>query len=115
MKAAHPLTRMNVLCDLFGISRQAWYQHKGHEGQKALEHEIVIKMVKAFRVKQPKVGSRKLLIHLQQTLEFNGIKMGQDALFSLLRSCNLLVRRRRRKAITTDSDHPFHKYPNIIK
>lgn len=43
------------------------------------------------------------------------IKMGRDALFTLLASNNLLVKRRIRRISTTDSFHRFKKYPNIIR
>lgn len=115
MKATHPRVSVDELCELFGYSRQAWYAHKKHEGQKALQEEIVIQLVKGFRKKQPKVGTRKLLIHLQESLESNGIKMGRDALFDLLGREKLLIRRRKKKVVTTDSDHPYRKYPNLIK
>lgn len=44
-----------------------------------------------------------------------GIKMGRDALFDLLAANNLLVRKRKRRMITTFSRHRFRKYPNLIK
>ncbi len=43
------------------------------------------------------------------------IGIGRDAFFSVLREYGLLVRIRRRRAITTDSYHPYRKYPNLIK
>jgi len=45
----------------------------------------------------------------------NGIKMGRDKLFSLLREHGLLVKPRRRRMRTTDSNHVYRKYPNLIK
>lgn len=41
--------------------------------------------------------------------------MGRDAFFDLLAANRLLIRRRRRKVITTFSRHRFRKYPNLIK
>ncbi|MFD1145404.1 IS3 family transposase [Larkinella insperata] len=43
------------------------------------------------------------------------MKMGRDAFFDLLAANRLLIRRRRRKVITTFSRHRFRKYPNLIK
>jgi transposase InsO family protein len=44
------------------------------------------------------------------------IIIGRDAFFDLLSECNLLVRKRkRRKPITTFSDHWMRKYPNLIE
>ncbi|MFN9370952.1 MAG: IS3 family transposase [Planctomycetaceae bacterium] len=115
MRADHPGEPMGRLCKLLGCSRQNWYKHKKHESKKALELEIVVQMVKEWRIKQPKVGTRKLMIHLREGLERNGIKIGRDALFALLDSRGLLVRRRKKKAVTTDSNHPYRKYPNLVK
>lgn len=115
MKAAHPGVSREKLCALFGISRQAYHQHRERASAAALEADIVLQEVRALRKDQRRAGTRKLLVHLQDVLERHGIKMGRDALFNLLREHNLLVRRRRRKAKTTDSSHPWHKYPNLIK
>jgi transposase InsO family protein len=41
--------------------------------------------------------------------------MGRDGLFNLLDRYGLLLRHRRRKAATTDSNHPYQKYPNLIR
>ena len=63
----------------------------------------------------PKTGTRKLLCHIQNKLIENNIKMGRDALFNLLRSNGLLVRKTKRFHITTDSKHFFYKSPNLLK
>jgi len=77
---------------------------------------IVIKKVKEIRQQMPRIGTRKLHYLLADTLQEHGISIGRDKLFDLLADYGLMVRRRkRRKAITTDSDHPFHKYPNLIR
>lgn len=41
--------------------------------------------------------------------------MGRDEFFNLLRRHGLLVRKRKFRAVTTDSFHWLHKYPNLIK
>ena len=43
------------------------------------------------------------------------IKMGRDALFDLMASEQMLVQRRKRKHITTNSNHWYKKYPNLIR
>jgi len=45
----------------------------------------------------------------------NGIKMGRDKFFVLLREHGLLVKPRRRRVRTTDSNHVYRKYSNLIK
>ena len=64
----------------------------------------------------PRIGTRKLYFLLGHALEQHRISIGRDKLFDLLDAHGLLVRRRKRKRInTTDSRHPFRRYPNIIR
>jgi len=64
----------------------------------------------------PRIGTRKLHYMLQEKLGLHGITAGRDKLFDLLADYGLLVRRRKRKRVfTTNSSHPFKKYPNLIK
>jgi transposase InsO family protein len=103
------------MCWLFGISRQAYYKHFDRTEQKQKEEAMVIELVDQIRKIHPRIGGRKLYYLLQQPLQEHGIQLGRDALFSLLRNNCLLIRRRRRKTITTWSNHPFRKYPNLIR
>ena len=64
----------------------------------------------------PRIGTRKLYHMLGTVLEEHQIRIGRDKLFDLLEDHGLLVRRRkRRKVSTTDSNHPFMRYPNLTK
>jgi len=77
---------------------------------------IVIEMVHQIRTTQKRVGTRRIAEMLKSPLSQHGIKIGRDKLFALLASNNLLIRQRKRKRPnTTDSNHPFRKYPNLIK
>lgn len=98
-----------------GHSRQAYYKsrHKEHERQQQACQ--VVSMVTALRVRQPKLGTRKLHHVLGQPLREAGIKAGRDALFDILRSARMLVRPRRAYHKTTDSHHRFRRHPNLLK
>jgi len=48
-------------------------------------------------------------------LATHNLRIGRDYLFDLLDSYKLLIRRRKRKAITTDSRHWMHKYGNLVR
>jgi transposase InsO family protein len=53
---------------------------------------------------------------LSVTLQQHQISIGRDKLFDLLSEYGLVVRRRKRKRVhTTDSNHRFKKYPNLIR
>ncbi|MCU7552362.1 IS3 family transposase [Chitinophagaceae bacterium LB-8] len=105
---------MKVICGLFGKTRQAYYKAKRAAEQLVLQQALIIKAVEEIRSSMPRVGTRKLKYLLESVLPQHGIQIGRDQLFDLLRDQGLLVRRpRKRKVITTHSDHPFKKYPNL--
>jgi len=73
-------------------------------------------MVRAIRLKQPRIGVHKLYSIVKEDIKKHNIKMGRDGLYSLLAEENLLVKRKKRKpSITTNSKHWFRKYSNLIR
>jgi putative transposase len=76
----------------------------------------VLKNVHQIRQQMPRIGTRKLQYLLTDTLQRHGISIGRNKLFDLLADHGMLVRRRKRKRIsTTNSNHPFRKYPNLVR
>lgn len=61
------------------------------------------------------MGGRKLYEKLSPFLLKHQIKMGRDALFDLLAAHGLLVKKKRRRYITTFSSHWLRKWPNLIR
>lgn len=72
---------------------------------------MILSEVKSYRIDQPFVGTRKL----QHMLQTTGISIGRDRLFSLLKSNNLLINKKKQGARTTNSYHRFYCYKNLIK
>ena len=77
--------------------------------EKKMEHEFVLQQVQVIRLEHPIIGVRKLHIMLQDFLKEHQIKMGRDALFDLLSDYHMLIRRKKRKAYTTQSNHWLRK------
>lgn len=103
------------MCLLFGLTRQAYYQHFWQKQEIGFEQYLVLSQVKAIRERHPRMGTRKLLELLCPFLLEHQIKMGRDALFDLLATHELLVRRRKGRVYTTNSHHWLRKYPNLIR
>lgn len=75
----------------------------------------MLKNIYNIREEMPKIGGKKLHFLLRQTLLKSGnISLGRDRLFELLRERNLLIRRKRKYAVTTNSNHAFKIYQNLI-
>ena len=103
------------LCGWFGITRQAYYQNNWEGISTSLEEDFIIQQVKSIRKNHRRMGTRKLYEMLQPFMLEHHIKMGRDALFSLLSSNQLLVRKRKRRIQTTNSYHWLRKHPNLIR
>ena len=103
------------VCRLFGKSRQAYYQLEKRRIRQDIGEEMVLTYVRGIRASQPRLGTRKLYWLLKAVMKDNGIKMGRDKFFILLRRNGLLVKPRRKWVRTTDSNHVYRKYPNLIK
>lgn len=109
----HPLVSIQILCGLFGKSRQAWY-----DAQKQLEKEefhnlMLLSEVRRLRLDLPCVGVDVLHYQLTEFRQSHGIKAGRDKLANLLRESNLLIKKKTRLVKTTWSHHRYFKYPNL--
>lgn len=110
---------LSTLCPLLGYSRQAYYQQKLRREKDIFEGELVIQEVIRIRSGQNKLerlGTRKLLIRLEEFMREHNIRIGRDALFDLLREHKMLVRRRRpARPRTTFSYYWTRRFPNLIR
>lgn len=103
------------MCELFGYTRQAWYDTKKRQSETQLSEVFLLQEVKKLRSEHKKMGCEKLHKLMQPFLAEHKIKLGRDKFYFLLSEHGLQVRRKRRKAKTTNSNHLFKKYPNIIR
>lgn len=67
--------------------------------------------VEQIRVDFPRAGYRMLLEHLKR----QGVTVGERKLRGILSKFSLQIRPKRRFVKTTDSNHNFEIYPNLIK
>lgn len=65
-------------------------------------------------MRQARIGTRKLHYLLNEQAD-NGLHIGRDRLFTLLKACRLLVPVRRAYHKTTNSHHRFRRHPNLLK
>lgn len=115
MKDAYDRVSLVRLCRLLGITRQAYYQYFWQQEAIGIEENLVLQQVMAIRKDHRMMGGRKLYEKLSPFLLEHQIKMGRDALFDLLSVNRLLVKKRRRRYVTTWSNHWLRKWPNLIR
>lgn len=80
-----------------------------------IEDHIVHQMVLKIKKEHPQMGTRKIYFLIKTDLVNANIKMGRDGLFNLVAENNLRVTKRKRRHITTNSNHAFKRYPNLIR
>ena len=111
----YPKYSFEYYCSLFGRSRQAYYEYKSNAEDKSIRDLLILKLVSEIRKDLPRSGVPQLMKLLKTPFREHGIQMGRDALYTLLGEHGYLLRYRRRKAYTTNSNHAYKKYPNVIK
>lgn len=96
---------------MFGYTRQAYYKSLRNNDKSIVDDCSIIIHVKQIRVLVPRIGTKKL----QFILRKHGVIVSRDHLFGLLRENGMLVRRRKKYTVTTNSKHWMRKYRNLIR
>lgn len=107
--------KIKLLYQVFGISKQAYYKRIKVANIKDQFNQQILNIVLDIRKIHPRCGVRKLMEYMRPELEQQHLKIGRDALFTLLRNNGLLVKKTKQFHITTDSKHYFYKSPNLLK
>lgn len=68
-------------------------------------------MISSYRKQMPRLGGTKLHFLINQS----GYRIGRKVLYDFLKNNGLLIRRRKKYAITTNSKHWMRKWPNLIR
>jgi len=114
MQKQYPKTSLGMLCGLFGYSRQAYYKRQARAEKIEFQGAIIVDLLQEIREKVPGIGGKKLYFMLKDQLVEYGFKVGRDHFFKLLRDNDLLIKRRKRRWVTTMSNHILKKYSNLI-
>jgi putative transposase len=102
------------LCACFKVSRQAYYKQASRDEGVAKRDTSIVQKVQQIRVQHTMMGGKKLFKLLHNDIEQLGGGVGRDKFFGILRQADLLVKRRRRYARTTQSHHRFRVYKNLM-
>jgi len=96
------------------MTRQNYYKSRSLRQKQEVASDVILTLVRDERKIQPMLGARKLLVRISQTLAEKGVFIGRDRFFKLLKDNNLLIKRKRKNCVTTDSNHPFMVYWNLL-
>jgi putative transposase len=98
------------------MSRQNYYIRRRQRQRRVVDEEWVVALVRGERQQQPRLGTRKLQVVLQERLVAAGIKLGRDRLFEVLRAGDLLLAPPAAEhPCTTNAYHLLPVFTNLIK
>jgi transposase InsO family protein len=111
LSADYPLT---WLCDLLDCRRSSYYYQPEPPPGAASEHADESEeraAIEAIAARWPTYGYRRVTAQLHR----QGIAANHKRVRRLMGEMGLQVFHKRRKSRTTDSEHPFPRYPNLVR
>jgi putative transposase len=105
MQAEYPVTQ---LCSTLGLARSSFYRtsHKAEESQ-------VCKAIEDLAAQYPTYGSRRISAQLRRDPHQQPVN--RKRVRRLMRQMGLSGKQKRRVPLTTDSQHSYSRYPNLVK
>lgn len=107
--------QVSAACAVMNRSRQSYYRLIQSRMKKEADHKKLSELVAPIRRLMPRLGGRKLRHLLKEEMAENAIKIGRDRFFDWLREQDLLVKPKRHYIHTTQSNHRFWVYSNLVK
>lgn len=95
------------------MSSQAYYKKKASLLSRNQIRSVLLEAVGYYRSKDPSIGALKLYFEIS-SIYGSAVVGGRDAFFNLLRQHKLMLAPRKPRR-TTNSNHLYKKYPNLIK
>lgn len=104
---------MEFLCGLFGKKRQWYYASSKLVISERQRRKLIVDNVLYYRACCPGIGGVKLHVLLKSELG-EDVTHGRDSFLKLLASEGLMLPKNKRRR-TTDSNHPYRKYSNLVQ
>jgi len=107
-------TSISALTLKLGMSRQNFYKVRSARLRAEVDAELVEQLVRGERALQPRLGGRKLFKIFAPVLENEGLKLGRDRFFDILREKGLLVPPLPKSPGTTKFEPSLPVFHNLV-
>lgn len=97
------------------MSRQNFYKARRERQRKQVDERLVKTLVSAERALQPRLGGLKLHFMLHDRLALEGVQLGRDRFFDVLRRQGFLLEALPKAPRTTNSVHSLPVFSNLVK
>lgn len=105
LSATYPIS---LLCTVLGLARSSFYYKEGAPDETALEQAI-----EQVAARFPTYGTRRVT-HQVRRQEPDLRPLNRKRVQRVMREKSLLVKRKKRAPKTTNSQHAFPRYPNLV-
>jgi len=106
-------------CELLGYAKCSYFKARRNRTNRAKRAErveaFILERVHYLRKEMPKLGGKKLYYLINKEPARQNYKFGEKRFFDVLRAHDLLIKRKKRYAITTDSKHWRSQYPDLVR
>jgi len=106
----HPVLSIQRLCELLGVSRSWYYARLGQPETISAEDLALRDAIEEIVLAFPGYGYRRVT----HALARDGCGVNHKRVLRIMREESLLCQLKRRFVPTTDSQHGFRRYPNLI-
>lgn len=100
----------NNACSDLSVSRSSYYRWENREDQVEKDKDI-LEPILDIAAEFPRYGYRRVTHELRR----RELKVNHKRILRIMRKNNLLVKRKKSKPITTQSNHGLQKYPHLVK
>ena len=104
-----------AMCKHVGMSRQNYYKARKIRQRREVDEGLVKQLVQAERAVQPRLGGLKLHRMLREELAGEGVCLGRDRFFEVLKRQGLLLEPLPKAPRTTNSSHSLPVFTNEIR
>ena len=109
-KQQHPEVPTSFLCSALGVNR-SWFYTRPAAAEPSQEETALRARIEEIVLEFSGYGYRRAT----QQLHKEGWSVNHKRILRIMRQESLLCQLKKRFVVTTDSEHPFHTYPNLLK
>jgi putative transposase len=107
-----PVTK---LCERAGMTPQNFYKRREVRRRKKVDEGLIKRLVETERALQPRLGGLKLHSMLREELASEGVSLGRDRFFEVLKNQALRLEPLPKAPRTTNSAHSLPVFTNLVK
>lgn len=104
-------------CELVDLPRSSFYRHLQPVPERSRARQALIELLHRLCIDDPDYGYRRICVEVRKHTDLDGIPyvINGKAILRLMRQQGILCVPRRRYIHTTDSNHSFRVFENLIK